>query len=129
MTDYAGPADGLSILIRASLGGEQSFQLAGNVLTFQSEGPNYGWSSGQVQLSPEQVEAIYSLLQKVRVGPIPTEPTVGLDGETTTITVRRGHNRVELEFWDAPKPWRPIEKLVKMVREAAKLADEEDTAR
>ena len=119
MDDILESPYGLSIHVHASLGGEQLFQLTCNVLTFQSEGPNYGWSSGQVQLSPEQVEAIYSLLQKVRIGPIPTEPTVGLDGETTTITVRRGHNRVELEFWDAPKPWKPIEKLVEMVRELA----------
>jgi len=78
MDDILEPPDGLIIQIRASLGGEQSFQLKDKVLTFQSEGPTYGWASGRIQLSEEQVEAIYALLQKVRVGPIPSEPTVGI---------------------------------------------------
>ena len=110
--------EGIMVRIRASLGGEQSFHLTGDVLTFESTGPIYDWASGQVQLSQEQVEAINSLLHRVRVGPVPPG-LPGLDGETTTVTISEGKNRVELEYWDAPKPWKPLEKLVKIVKQIA----------
>ena len=113
---------GLTIHIHASLGGEQSFQLTGDILTFKSTGPIYEWASGRVQLSQEQVEALFALLAKVRIGPILTEPTIGLDGETTTVTISQGQNKVELEYWAAPKAWKPLEKSVEMVRELAERA-------
>lgn len=128
MNEILDPPDGLTIHVHASLGGEQSFHLTGDILTFKSTGPIYEWASGQAQLSQEQVEAIASLLKRVRIGYVLPSLT-GLDGETTTVTIRDGQNRVELEYWDAPKPWKPLEKLVEMVRELAKLADEENTVK
>ncbi len=124
MNDILDTPDGLSIHIRASLGGEQSFQLTNNVLTFQSNGPIYDWASGQILLSQEQVDAIYTLLRKVRVSPIPMNTTVGLDGETTTVKIKQGQNRVELEYWEVPKPWKPLEKLAEMVRNLAEKAED-----
>lgn len=115
MGDIFEPPYGLTIHICASLGGEQSFHLTGDILTFESTGPIYEWASGQVHLSQEQIEAIASLLKRVRVGYF-LPSMMGLDGETTMVTIRDGQNRVELEYWDAPKPWKPLEKLVEMVR-------------
>lgn len=128
MEDIPDAPYGLTIHIRASIGGEQSFHITGDILTFKSIGPIYEWANGQVQLPLEQVEAIYSLINKVRVGPVPLG-LPGLDGETTTVTIREGQNRVELEYWDAPKPWKPLEKLVEMVSELVAKAEKEGSAR
>jgi hypothetical protein len=126
---------GLTIYIRHAFGGEQSFRIVfevdrdsrnlKHILKFRMNGPLYESASGQVHLSQEQVEAIYTLLEEVCVGPIPIDPELWLDGETTTVTIRHGQNRVELEYSHPPKPWIPLAKLVEMVRELAKRADEE----
>lgn len=112
-------ADGLTIKVRSAWGAEQLFQLTGNALRYRSEGPPHDTLRGQVLLSQPQVETIDGLLQKVRVGPVPMG-WPGLDGETTTITIRQGQNSVELEYWEAPKPWKPLEKLVEMLRECVR---------
>ena len=113
--------DGLTIKVRSAWGAEQLFLLTGNVLKYESDGPTYDMARGQVLLPQLQVEAVNGLLRRVKVGPVPAGP-IGLDGETTIVTIREGQNRVALEYWDAPKPWKPLAKLVEMMRELAEKA-------
>ena len=107
---------GITIHIKSAFGAEQLFHLDGNVLKYRSYGGPSDPANGQALLSETQVEAIDALIRKARCGPLPQPDTIGLDGETVTVTIKQGQNRLELEYWEAPKPWKPIEKLVEIVR-------------
>jgi hypothetical protein len=81
-------------------------------------------SEGQVHLSQAQAEAMSALCAKINIGLVPYDGIMGLDGTTTKVTFVQGMNRIQVEWWqDAPKPWRPVEKLVEMLRQIAERAE------
>ena len=79
---------------------------------------------GQVHLSQAQAEALSALCAKIKIGLVPYDVIMGLDGTTTKVTFVQGMNQIQVKWWeDAPKPWKPVEKLVEMLRQIVEEAE------
>ncbi len=123
--------EGISIKICSDLAVEQSFLVANEtdmtagqvhpILKFLTNAAPQPGGTGQIQLSPTQAEAIFAIVQETRVGLSPLDDnSVALAGERTTVAIKQGRFRLELEYLsDAPKEWKQVEQLVKLVRQLA----------
>ena len=125
------PLENLRILISPSFEPEESFQLSsvtdkgtGQHLYFvliyecSTETDGFDRAKGKVQLSPAQTNAILALCQNMNIGLFPKDIVVGLDGTTTKVTIAQGMNSIRMEWWeDAPKPWKPVERIIGMLRQ------------
>ncbi len=80
-------------------------------------------TQGQVHLSQVQAEAIAAFCLNINIPIIPKDPMMGLDGTTTKVTIIQGMNKAQLQWWqNAPTPWKPVERLIEMIKKIVKDA-------
>ncbi len=76
--------------------------------------------NGRIKLSDAKYQKVVELLKKIKIGVFP-DYAMGLDGTTTKVVMLQGMNKIQLEWWsEAPNEWKPMEKLVMMLRGMAK---------
>jgi len=106
--DYDEPANTTSLYFKFSL---------------YPDGQSMHQENGRIKLSDAQYQRVVELIKKIKIGVFPFDDSLGLDGATTRVGMIQGNHKIQLEWWEeAPKEWKPIEKLVKMLREMAKEA-------
>lgn len=90
------------------------------------ESNKYASRKGRIAISESQFEDILKHCTNISINLAP-EFAVGLDGTKTKVAISLGFNRIELEWWsEIPKQWKPVMKLIEMVKAIARDAEQEE---
>jgi hypothetical protein len=111
-----------------SEGYDEDSKTKGYYLSFKqsADGNIYTLRKGRIAISEFQFEDILRRCMNISINLAP-EFAVGLDGTKTKVAISLGFNRIELEWWsEIPKQWKPVMKLIEMVKAIARDAEQEE---